>query len=153
MTTDFSDISEAMAQQLLQLALAPKTSPVDELLKHLIAGDCGFWLQTAVTETVGPDRAQAERLLVHGKATIEELEALKERSKALFRTAESHDGQLRATLLYFLVHGAFVVHHRMLSTNRTKAELKEAFGALAAAVPPPWSDLLARAATTVPKLK
>lgn len=144
--TGDSDPTGERLSRLLALGIRGPGRPLDALLSRLSEPDASDWLRAAIETgplgTLGP-RAEG---LYEGRATVEELAAVKEECKALLRASDCEESRLVSMLSYFLAVAAALVHHDTLISSRSRLELEPLLLDLAEVAPSPWPELLARAA-------
>ena len=90
------------ASQLLSMGLGCGQRPVDELIAHLEGGATNDWLEKTLDD--GPMKAsgKARAMLLEGRASVEEIRAVKERSKRMLKAAKTAPERRAAQAGYFL---------------------------------------------------
>jgi hypothetical protein len=139
-------LTSEQASTLLKLGLAGPRRPVDDLIDRLTKPDAADWLFAALE--AGPVRGMGSpsSLLAHGKATLAQLESIKERSKAALKAGIDSDMRLAGIAGYFLALAAGLFHHHKLIGGRERTELNAVMLDLASVAPEPFSRLLSEAA-------
>ena len=142
---DGSPLALSTASKLMRLGISRSRRPVDDLIDRLRQPDAAAWLDTALRSGPIPDDGAPAALLVEGAATTGDLEAIKERSKALLRTAGAGSQRLPGIAGYFLSIAAALRHHGVLITARSRDELDPVLLDLAEAAPAPYGEMLSAA--------
>jgi hypothetical protein len=149
---DSEHLTVEKATVFLRLGLEGPRRPVDDLIDRLRRSSGGSWLNDALQ--AGPLKGQgsASELLIDGKATIAQLIAIKDRSKALVKEAVAGELRLAGIAGYFLSIAAGLQHHGKLITTRDHDQLAEILLDLAEAAPEPFKGLLSHAAVREPSV-
>lgn len=135
---DHQGLAMDTATRLLRLGLTTRERPVDVLIHRLERPDGPAWLAAALEG--GPLRGlgSPEELLAAGAAGVEQLTAIKERSKSILERAAGADDRLAGLAGYFFSIAAALGHHHTVIGGRRGAERDEVFIDLAACAPGPY---------------
>lgn len=133
------------AGALLRLGLSRARRGVDDVADRMRAANGPEWLGRTLRALPSGSPTEAEALLTGGRASLEQLQTWKENHKAAMTAPGSSDDRNAAILLYYLCVSAARTAHGATITGQPAADLSEALIDLAAAMPEPWSTLLARA--------
>ena len=139
-----AEVDPATASTLLRLGL-DQHRPVDRLIDRLSEADGGSWLESALSWGPMQGHCSPRDLLLAGGADLELLKRIKERGKAMVKSAVSNDEQLAGLAGYFFAVAAALRWHGRLIANRARGEVAEILLDLAAVAPQPYQDLLGRA--------
>ncbi len=145
------EISFEQASRMLRMGLAEPVRPVDALLERLAQPDGSAWLGAALISGPAADFGHPEELLANGKATLEQLRAIKQAGTRQ-ASDESYGAHWPAMICYFFAIAAGLAHFGVNLSSRSPADLEAVFLDLAAVTPPIWSDLFVRAAAALPTL-
>lgn len=142
---DFSDLTTSDASRMLELGLSSPRRPVDDLIDRLSLPGAGDWL--AQTLAQGPAGAFGDpaSYLAEGKATLDQLLAVKQSSKSLLNTVDDPATRLAALAGYFFAIAAALVQHKSNISSRSLSELEPVLLDLASVTAEPWTSLLAGA--------
>ncbi|MHC4319971.1 MAG: hypothetical protein ACYTF4_15880 [Planctomycetota bacterium] len=135
------------AVHLLEVGVTGPLRSVDRVVERLQHRDSEKWFKHALTvaaQITGHDVAR----LPEDAPSPDDLVLMKDRAKAARADAPTVDLALCATLTYLVCLGAALAHHGRRITSRPRAELDRVFVDLADAVPPPWQEMLLKAALT-----
>lgn len=133
------------AGALLRMGLSKPRRGIDDVADRLQALDGPEWLERAVGTLPVRSGSNAADLLAAGRVSLEDLQAWKENYKASMTAPGSPDDRSAAILMYYLCLAAARTAHSQSITSQPPEEVAEAMIDLAAAIPEPWSTLLARA--------
>jgi hypothetical protein len=140
-----TEVSQEQTSQFLRLAL-PGKRPVDRLVDRMARHDGTHWFLSLVRSGPVASFGDAEEKLVQGKASLEELKAIKKAGKLIYKTARRSDERLVGVASYFLSISAALRHHGALICSRSRQELDPILFDLASEAPPPWDRLISEAA-------
>lgn len=143
--TDFSNLGASDASRLLELGLSGPKRPIDGLIDRLCRPDASLWLEENLSS--GPAGAFGDPVLylVEGKATLDQLIAIKQTSKSLLGAGRKDEANLAALTSYFFAVGAALLHHQTVICSRSRDEVTEALLDLAAVAAEPWATFLSDA--------
>lgn len=143
--SDFSNLGASDASHLLELGLSGPKRPIDRLIDRLSQPDAFLWLEKNLLS--GPAGAFGDPLvyLVEGKATLDQLIAIKQTSKSLLGASPGDEANLTALAGYFFAVAAALVHHQTVICSRPRDEMTTALLDLAAVAAEPWATLLSDA--------
>jgi hypothetical protein len=133
-----------VASTLLQLGLDGPRRPVHGLLDRLSEAGGAAWLESALSR-VCEDLGTPRELLVEGRASLEQLTTIKDRSKRLLRHADDGEASLAGVAGYFLSIAAGLRHHGALIGSRGRSELDGILLDIASVAPSPYSEMLSDA--------
>jgi hypothetical protein len=136
---------DATARLLAQAARRSGRS-VERLIQRLELDDGPTWLRDALKHGRWGESTDVHERLSSGTASLDELRAVKDASKALYERVEA-DAHLAGVAGYFFSLAAAIVQYGTCIGSYDRAELRETFLDLASVSPPPWSDLCERAAS------
>ncbi len=144
----FSNLGASDASRLLELGLSGPKRPIDGLIDRLCQPDAPLWLEKNLTS--GPAGAFGDPVvyLVEGKATLDQLVAVKQTSKSLLGAGREDEPRLTALTSYFFAIAAALVHYRTIICSRSRNEVDAILLDLAAVAAEPWATLLSDAADT-----
>ncbi len=143
--SDFSNLGASDASRLLELGLSGPKRPIDGLIDRLCQPDASLWLEKNLSS--GPAGAFGDPVLylVEGKATLDQLIAIKQTSKSLLGAGPEDEANLAALTSYFFAVAAALVHHQTVICSRSRDEVNAALLDLAAVAAEPWATLLSHA--------
>ncbi len=136
------------ATRLLRLGLSEHHRPIDELLDRLLQKDGGKWLEVALKGGPTGSFGSPIAFVFEGKATLDQLIAIKQTSKSLLHAEPNLNGRLTALASYFFAVAAALLHHHTNISSRTRDELDSVLLELAAVCPPPWAAFLDKSSST-----
>jgi hypothetical protein len=145
----FPDTSFETASKLLRLGMSRPRRPVDDLIDRLGASDGARWLDSVLEAAPLADLGVPASWFATGAPTLDELNAVKERSKDIVRSGPDKETRLAGIAGYFLSIAVALRIHGELITGRRRDEVDAVLLDLAEAAPSPFNDLLS-AATLVP---
>lgn len=145
-----TDLEEHAVSRLFELGLAEPRRPVDALIDRLGASDGMAWFTRFLASGPLGETGDADAAILHGAANLDQLGAIKERSKELLADAIAEDDRLAGLAGYFFTIAAGLVHHGSNLSSRSLADLRPVLLDLASACPEPWSGLLTRAIADQP---
>jgi len=140
-----TDLEEHAVTRLLELGLAEPRRPVDALIDRLGAADGMAWFTRFLASGPLAETGDAESAILDGAAQLDQLGAIKERSKELLADAIAEDDRLAGLAGYFLTIAAGLAHHGANLSSRSLADLRPVLLDLASVCPEAWSRLLTRA--------
>lgn len=152
------DDRDRKTERLLRLAMNRPNLVAEELRRKIEAKEGSRWFESVLhTDPLGlfrdldrgdgSEETEARPIrLLSGDVTIEQLRAIKEKSKALFRATRDPDQRLIGAVGYFLSIAAGLRHHHTRICSRSRQEVDPILLDLASAAPSPWNELLSRAA-------
>jgi hypothetical protein len=138
-------VDAGTASTLLRLGLDQRR-PVDRLIRRLSATDGAAWLDSALGWGPMQGMASPRDVLLGGGADLDLLKRIKERGKAIVKSAVSNDEQVAGLAGYFFAVAAALRWHGTLIANRAPGEVAEILLDVAAVAPQPYQDLLSQAA-------
>ncbi len=140
-------LSPMIVGRLLRMGMRAPARPSDKLIDRLAAADAHDWL----AQSLASDRiaGAASHSIASGGWSISDLDALKNRCKALTLSEADAAARLGALAGYYLAIAAAIVHHQRLISSQPKAELASLFADLGSAAPEPWATLLGKAAVAL----
>ena len=146
--SDFSNLGASDASRLLELGLSGPKRPIDRLIDRLCQPDASLWLEKNLSS--GPAGAFGDPVLylVEGKATLDQLIAVKQTSKSLLGAGREDEATLAALTSYFFAVAAALVHHQTVICSRSREEANATLLDLAAVAAEPWATLLSDASDT-----
>ena len=133
------------ATELLRLGLSGPRRPVDDLVDRLSEPDGAEWLIRALEDKALGGRGSAVEQLAEGRATIDQLAEVKDRSQRLLRTGPDQDTLLAGIAGYFFALAAALLHHGRALSSRSRDELDPVLLDLATVAPSPFSEMLSDA--------
>lgn len=140
-------LSPMIVGRLLRMGMRSPSRPSDKLIDRLAAADAHDWLaQALASDRIAGAKADT---IASGAWSIVDLDALKNRSKALTLSESDPNSRLAALAGYYLAIAAAIVHHQRLISSQPKAELASLFADLGATAPEPWATLLGKAAVAL----
>ena len=144
----YSDLNETTARSLLKLTL-PGQSLADELVARLKSPTGAQWLQETIQRGCGIGMSSLEEKCFQGTASVEDLKALKDVSKACLSRTSLYEEELAITLAYFLAIAAAWAHHGARISNQGLRDQRQVLLRIAAVAPPPRSGLFSGAAARI----
>lgn len=143
--SDFSNLGASDASRLLELGLSGPKRPIDGLIDRLCQPDASQWLEKNLSS--GPAGAFGDPVvyLAEGKATLDQLIAIKQTSKSLLGAGPKDETNLAAQTSYFFAVAAALVHHQTVICSRSRDEVTAVLLDLAAVAGEPWTTLLSDA--------
>ena len=112
---------------------------------RLCQPDASQWLERNLS--TGPAGAFGDPILylVEGKATLDQLIAIKQTSKSLLGAGPEDEASLAALTSYFFAVAAALLHHRTVICSRSRSTVKPVLLDLAAVSGEPWATFLSDA--------
>ncbi len=140
------ELTEADATRMLSLAISGPLRPVDDLIERLSRPDGAKWLSRVLS--AGPTAAfgAAREQIADGKASLEQLRAIKQTSKSLLQNSKDPQSRLTAMVSYFFPVAAALTHYDESICSRPREELETVLLDLAAVTDEPWSSMFSTAA-------
>ena len=126
------------------------SKPAAHLQNRLAQPDGGKWLAERLLMPPFAPLTNPGEALVEGRASLKELEELKQRCKEATGQATSHDVILAGVAGYFFAIGAALLHHQRYLSSQPIHELRQILIDLATVVDEPWSSFLSQAAFAEP---
>ena len=148
----YQEIDHSRANRLLGVGLGGDPRPVDELIGYLSSGIAAKWLEFALDHGPMKEIGPAREYLLDGRATADQMRLAKNQSKRLLKKATTSQERLAAMAGYFISIAASLAHHRVVSSDRPYADIRNVLIDLATALPEPWSDMLGRATIVLEEL-
>ena len=141
-----ANLDSPSVQQLLRVGLSEPRRPIDSLTERLDQSDGAAWLESALTRGPIGGVGDATALIIEGGATVEDLMAIKERSKLGYASAGNEDERRIVLLAYFLAVAAALLHHDRLITSQPRESVNEMLIDLGGSLPATWAAFAERAA-------
>ena len=143
--SDFSNLGASDASRLLELGLSGPKRPIDGLIDRLCQPDGSLWLEKNLSS--GPAGAFGDPVLylVEGKATLDQLIAIKQTSKSLLGAGREDEANLAALTSYFFAVAAALLHHHTVICSRSRSVVNPVLLDLAAVAGEPWGTFLSDA--------
>jgi DNA-directed RNA polymerase specialized sigma24 family protein len=139
----FESFEPELLSRVLLLGRRPR--PVDELVSRLEESGEADGVLAHLAARLSMPAAQLEEKIAGGKASLDELIALKERCKRLHKEG-GDDNRLAGLAGYHLAVGAALRHHRSYISSQPRVEFDLLLLRLADCLPEPWRKVLREAA-------
>jgi hypothetical protein len=139
-------LSEVGVSRLLQVGLDAPRRPVNDLVDRLLEPDGDQWLSRILHTGPVATHGLPKELLCEGRATFEQLMAIKGQSKQMLQGPGGRESRASALMGYMLAVAAALVHHGRMISSRPRSELDAVLLELADVTPGEWAGLLRRAA-------
>lgn len=144
----FAEMAIHDASRMLRLGLSERQRPIDDLLDRIVTADGETWLADVLKTGPAGSFGSPTTYLLEGKATLDQLTAIKQTSKSLLNSEPNPAGRLTALASYFYAVAAALRHYRTNISSRSRDELNPVLQELAAVSPSPWADFLDEASSS-----
>lgn len=139
-------LTEVGVTRLLQVGLDKPRRPINDLVDRLLEPDGSQWLSRILHTGPIATHGLPKELLCDGRATMDQLMAIKGESKEMLQGPGRAQGRAAALMGYLLAVAAALVHHGQMISSRPRSELDAVLLELADVTPGEWAGLLRRAA-------